>query len=83
MLKTWLCANLGVVYVACALILLGIAAIFLPVSFKGDDHALWLIAAIGIGCVSFVFFSLMSLLQILYSLLLKLFSCFPVFTLYK
>ena len=55
MLKTWLCANLGVVYVACALILLGIAAIFLPVSFKGDDHALWLIAAIGIGCVSFVF----------------------------
>lgn len=55
MFKTWLCANFGIVYLFCALVLLGIAAIFLPIVPEGEELSTWLMALLGIGAVSCVF----------------------------
>ena len=55
MFKTWLCANMGIVYVFCALVLLGIAAIFLPIRMDGDAASTWFLALFAIGAVSLVF----------------------------
>lgn len=55
MFKTWLCANLGIVYVFCAMVLIGIAAIFLPINFASLEASPWLISVICIGAVSLVF----------------------------
>ncbi len=55
MLKTWLIANLGIVYVVCALIIIGLSAIFLPTEGVGEDEpSTWLIALCGIVAISCV-----------------------------
>jgi len=54
MIKTWLIANLGIVYVVCALILIGISAIFLPIGAAEGETSVWFAAVFLIGIISVV-----------------------------
>ena len=54
MFKTWLYANIEFAYLFFALILLGIAAIFLPVTDTNGEYAPWGLALLAIGAVSCV-----------------------------
>lgn len=54
MFKTWLIANLGIVYVVCALIILGLSALFLPLDVAGDKTLTWFTACVCIGAISVV-----------------------------
>ena len=56
MFKTWLIANLGIVYVFCALIIIGISALFLPLGASEGETSTWLIATYCIGIISVVMF---------------------------
>ena len=52
MFKTWLIANLGVVYVVCILILAGVSALFLPTVGTEEDLSFWGKGLIIIGIIS-------------------------------
>ena len=54
MLKTWLIANLGIVYVVCALIILGLSAIFLPLNVAEGETSAWILAIYLIGAISVI-----------------------------
>ncbi len=54
MLKTWIIANLGIVYVVCALIILGLAAIILPTSAVEGETSLWNVALFCVAAISII-----------------------------
>jgi hypothetical protein len=55
MFKTWLISNLGIVYVVCALIIIGLSAVFLPTeSVSENETSTWFIALYGIVAISCV-----------------------------
>jgi hypothetical protein len=54
MFKTWLIANLGIVYVVCTLVILGLSALFLPSGIVWDETPTWLVALYCIGAISVV-----------------------------
>lgn len=54
MFKSWLIANLGIVYVVCALIIIGVSAIFLPFSAAEGETPTWFVAIYCIGIISVV-----------------------------
>lgn len=54
MFKTWLIANLGIVYVVCALIIICISAIFLPIGAAEGEASAWFVAIYCIGIISVV-----------------------------
>ena len=56
MFKSWLIANLEIIYVVCALIIIGISALFLPFGATEGETPTWLVAVYCIGIISFVMF---------------------------
>ena len=54
MFKTWLIANLGIVYVICALIILCLSAFFLPLDITEGETSTWIVALFCIGAISVI-----------------------------